>query len=220
MRAPKPQPGRIQRAIKRAAKELFGFQKTAQGQPDPDLTARSQEAREWFRNKALATKRVNRTAMLKERRKNSVTDPTQHSVGRMHMFFYDAKLKKDLPYWDKFPVIFIIELYDDGFLGINLHYLPPMLRAKLMDALYTTLNGSHTDTQKLQINYKILKNASRFRLFKPCIKRYLSAHIASRMVEIKANEWDHVMMLPLQQFQKASASEVWADSVAKIRQGQ
>lgn len=218
MRQPRPVPGRVRRAIKQAAKDLFGFQKAAQGRPDPGLTARSQEAREWFRDKALSTVRVNRTKMLKERRKNSVTSTNLTSVGKMHMFFYDAKLKAELPYWDKFPVIFIIEIYNDGFLGINLHYLPPVLRAKLMDALYTTMTGNDDDNRKLRITYSILKNASRFRLFKPCIKRYLSSHIASRMVEVEPSEWDYIMMLPTQQFQKASAAEVWADSMSKIRQ--
>jgi hypothetical protein len=58
-------------------------------------------------------------------------------------------------------------MYADGFLGINLHYISPLLRAKLMDALYSTINNkNYNDTTSLQISYDILKSAAQFRLFK------------------------------------------------------
>ena len=44
--------------------------------------------------------------------------------GRLNMFFYDPKFKKTLPYYDTFPLVLPLEPYSDGFLGINLHYLP------------------------------------------------------------------------------------------------
>jgi hypothetical protein len=62
----------------------------------------------------------------------------------MYCFFYEAKNKDDpdvLPYWDRFPLIFPIDIKGDRLLSMNLHYLPPFHRAKLMDALYTTSNS-------------------------------------------------------------------------------
>ena len=42
--------------------------------------------------------------------------------GLLNMFFYDPKMKKKLPYYDRFPLILPIETYSNGFLGINFHY--------------------------------------------------------------------------------------------------
>ena len=55
--------------------------------------------------------------------------------GKLNMFMYDPKFKKTLPYYDTFPLVLPIEKYSDGFLGINLHYLPIPLRIKLLDRL-------------------------------------------------------------------------------------
>ena len=75
----------------------------------------------------------------------------------MFMFIYDPKHKDTLPFYDTFPLVFPIEIYSDSFLGINLHYLPPVLRAKLMDALYTTANNNKYNEYKL-INISIKIN--------------------------------------------------------------
>ena len=33
----------------------------------------------------------------------------------MYTFFYDPKTKDKLPYYDRFPVVIINEIYPDGF---------------------------------------------------------------------------------------------------------
>jgi hypothetical protein len=138
---------------------------------------------------------------------------SQNSVGKMYMFVYDPKHKDTLPYYDTFPLIFPIEFYGDSFLGINLHYLPPMLRAKLMDALYATINNKkYNKTTQLIISYQILKSASRFKHFEPCIKKYLMSHVGSAFIYISPDEWDFALMLPTERFNKASKQQVWANA--------
>jgi hypothetical protein len=198
------------------------FQKLAQGKPDDlSLTSggRKQEAREWYRQKASEVTSVNvNQFMNKAKKERVVSNITPNQIGQMFMFFYDAKLKKELPYWDKVPLIFPIEIYGDGFLGINLHYLPPMYRAKLMDALYTSIsNNKYDDTTRLQISYSIMKGVKKFRFFKPCIKRYLNSHVQSKFVSISPTEWDMALMLPTERFQKKKKQTVWEDSVRKIK---
>ena len=58
--------------------------------------------------------------------------------GRMYMFKYIPKMKSQLPYWDMFPVGIVMNAYPDKgyFSMLNFHYLPPILRAELMDAIY------------------------------------------------------------------------------------
>lgn len=186
----------------------------AQGIRAGKLPARSQEARDWYRNlaKKLA---VNPSTLIREDRERLKTQPR---LGSMYHFFYDPKTKADMPYYDTFPLIFKIEDYSDGFLGINLHYLPLPLRAKLMDALYTIANNERfDDSTKLKISYGILKGVTKFKFFQPCIKRYLRTHVRSRFMEIHSSEWDVALWLPTEQFQKARKTEVWADSRKMVK---
>lgn len=175
------------------------------------------EYRQWFRNRAQQISRVDTNKLMEKNRSYTLKNLKVQDIGRMIMFFYDAKTKDDLPYWDKFPLVFPISYYDDGFLGINLHYLPPMYRAKLMDQLYTTATNDKFDsTTKLRITYDILKAASRFRLFRPCIKRYLTSHVKSRFIFVPSDEWDLALMLPTARWQKASSKRVWRDSLIQM----
>jgi hypothetical protein len=102
---------------------------------------------------------------------------------------------------------------EGGFYGINLHYLPPSLRANLMDALYSITNNKRYDENtKLRISYATLKNASKYRYFKPCFKHYLASHVKSRFIEIQPVEWDIALFLPTERFEKAGKSKVFADT--------
>jgi hypothetical protein len=128
----------------------------------------------------------------------------------MFLFQYDAKHKETLPYWDMFPLVFPIEMDSKGFLGINLHYLPPTLRASLFEGL--TRFKSKSASKDLAINYQILTKYSSLSYFKPCVKRYLYGHVRSKFMYIEPEEWPIAIFLPLQKFQKASAGKVYADS--------
>lgn len=131
--------------------------------------------------------------------------------GKMYLFHYDPKTKEKLPYYDRTPLIFVVDKLPDGFYGINLHYLPPHLRMKLLAALITKTNGKG-EQARLRISYQILKNASSLRYFKPTFKRYLYSHVKSMFVEIPFEEWRFVSMLPLARWTKASAKTVYSDS--------
>ena len=175
------------------------------------------DSRAWMRDTASKIKFVNRNRLLDDPN-NVVNSLDKDSIGKMYTFFYDPKNKDTLPYYDQFPLIFMIgPKGSTGFLGINLHYLPPALRAKLMDSLYDTINNKRYDeTTKLRINYQILSSASRFRYFKPCVKHYLSEHVQSNFLNIEPRFWDAALMLPTEKFRKATAETVWNDSRSLI----
>jgi hypothetical protein len=175
------------------------------------IPSRTKEAREWFRNIAKNT-RGNQTKpeRLLQASDNKVT---RVLPGRMYHFFYDPKHKDTLPYFDIFPLIFMVGKAQDGFYGINLHYLPPPLRAKLMDSLYTISSDKRYDENtKLRISYNVLNGAAKYRYFKPCFKHYLYRHVESRFIEIFSSEWDIALMLPTQRFRFANQQKVWSDS--------
>ena len=175
------------------------------------------DARNWYRNTAKKMTRVNDKQIMRDKERLT-THMNRQSIGRMFMFYYDAKTKDELPYWDQFPLVFPIQLYNDGFLGINLHYISPLMRAKLMNALYMTINNkNYDDTTRLRINYRILSGAARFKYFQPCIKRYLFSHVRSRYFYVKPNEWDMALMLPTERFVGENKQNVFRDSSQKIR---
>ena len=185
-----------------------------QGVRAGQIPARTADARNWFRDKAASTNVAPSTLIKRNRAK--VVGRT--AVGSMYMFQYDPKLKQKLPYYDRFPLIFMIEDYSNGFLGINMHYLPPQLRARLMDALYDTVNNQRYDeSTKLRVSYNLLKSVAKYKMFKPTVKRYLTQQVRSRFILIDPVEWDIALFLPTQRFSKASADKVWSDSRKMIR---
>ena len=179
------------------------------------IPARENKAREWYRDTAQTYRRVNEGQLMRGDRDRLTGRPL---IGQMYLFNYDAKTKATLPYFDRFPLIFPFKKVKGGFYGINLHYLPLQYRAKLMDSLYdVTNNDRYDETTRLRISYDILSNASRFRYFKPCVKRYLTSQLRSRFLYIYPTEWDIALFLPLERFQGASKATVFKDSRQALR---
>jgi len=170
----------------------------------------SPDVRDWFRDKAREVRSVRVESLV-----NKNPDHTKNSVrpGFMYLFQYDPKYKEELPYYDRFPLIFPFEDQGDSFLAMNLHYLPHVYRARLLDNLYELLNNSkYNETTKIRASYALLNSASRYKYFKPCVKRYLHSHVRSRFLQIPANEWDIAMFLPLERFAKKSKNYVYKES--------
>jgi len=187
-----------------------------QGARQGIIPARTIAAREWYRS-AAGKLTSNISPGVFERRTDEVRKVSSMEFGYMYAFKYDPKTKNDLPYYDTFPLIFPVRMDSDGFLGINFHYLPPVLRAKLMNALYSTLtNKKYDDTTKVKISYSILQSASKYRFFKPMLKKYLRSHVRSQFLEIQVNEWDIAIFLPTESFRKADTGRVWEDSRKQI----
>lgn len=178
------------------------------------ITPRTAESRDWFRRRVQSIRRVNRSQLMKE---EPIQLKNQFVPGAMVMFFYDPKLKKTLPYYDGFPLVIVLDKAEGGFLGLNLHYLPPTLRAKFLDALLEVASDTkYNDQTKFDVTYSLLKRAAKFKYFKPCIKHYLTDHIRSRFGFIPAPEWEIATFLPTADWQKASGSAVYKDSKAMI----
>ena len=122
------------------------------------------------------------------------------SFNKLHFFRYDPKLKATLPYYDTFPLVMPIQSAKGGFLGINFHYLPIPLRMKLLETL---------DKRGFRGDYRKLKN---IREVKPTIKHYLRKQFASGFLELEEDDYAPSIFMPVAQFRKAGASQVWRDS--------
>jgi hypothetical protein len=175
-----------------------------------------ENSRMWLREQAQSVRQVNNPRNMLQKNERLVTNV---GIGRMYLFMYDPKTKDDLPYFDRFPLIFPFQKVTGGFYGVNMHYLPHILRARLMDALYTVANNkANDDTTKLRLSYEVLNTASKFRYFKPCVKHYLNNHVKSRFLWVPAEQWDTALFLPLERFVGANKQQVWRDSRRMVRQ--
>ena len=178
------------------------------------ITPRTAESQAWFQKQAGYLGRINNNALLKE---PVLKTESEQIPGGMFMYFYDPKTKDTLPYYDKFPLTIIVGPAAGGFTGLNLHYLPMVLRAKLLDALMDiTSDKKYDDNTKFNLSYNTLKKASKMRYFKPCFKRYLTANVKSRFARVPASEWEIATFLPTASFEKASKTTVWKDSRGMI----
>ena len=136
------------------------------------------------------------------------------SVGRLNLFGYNPKLRKTLPYYDVFPLVLPLDTIPGGFMGMNFHYLPPMVRTRLLSRVQQFADdrklGKNT---KFDVNYDDVKSV---RIAKPTIKKYLYSHVRTGFLRINADEAATAIFLPVQRFKKASTIKVYADSVRRF----
>jgi hypothetical protein len=178
------------------------------------VPARTEEARKWYREMASKQGRINERKLI-----SSDKDRTTNTIkpGSMYMYLYDPKHKATLPYYDRAPLVFPFKVEGGKFWGINLHYLPLELRAKLMDALYETrINSRYDESTRLRISYQLLNSASKYKYFEPCVKQYLINHVQSEFMYVYPSEWDVALWLPTERFVKATKTQVWSDSRKKV----
>ena len=112
---------------------------------------------------------------------------TRARFGFPLMFKYSPKHASTLPYYDILPMPILLAKYPDGFLGLNLHYLPWAKRLQLADRILRATKN------RKRITYPIIKRAwNSLRL--PMgysyliIRRYLTSHIQS---PIAIFNWDN-----------------------------
>jgi len=136
----------------------------------------------------------------------------QLEPGGMYLFIYDPKYASTLPYYDRLPLCFPFDDISGGFAGLNLHYLPPLLRMKLMGRLLDYSDREISDKSKIEVSWNMLKGFSSFPEAKPTVKKYLYSQVKSRFLKIDPTHWKASIFLPLQSFQNSNATGVWKDS--------
>lgn len=172
-------------------------------------------AKKWFSDKiaSLDKTKLKETNMSDLRYRGQI--PLE---GRMVYYAYKAKYDGVLPYWDRFPLIIVLSETNKHILGLNLHYLPPKLRETFMKALMDTLNNDNMDkTTRFKATHDILKAATKYRYFKPCIKLYLKNQVRSNLMIIRTQMWHRAIHLPTANFKGASITQVWNDSRKKYQ---
>jgi len=134
-------------------------------------------------------------------------------IGGMFLYLYDPKYKATLPFYDMFPLTLPVEMYMDGFLGLNLHYLPPLARIKILNSLIQlTDENKYNKNKRLSISYEYMKGYSnQLKGVEGCIKRYLFAHVRSSFHEVNPSDWEKAAVLPLHRW-KINSNRRYAGS--------
>lgn len=185
--------------------EIYKQQLEAEG-----LDANTKASRDWFLDKMeeISNVRVDRNKI-----RSQLPVAATYFTGRMYMFFYKPKNRLELRYYDRFPLVILLDRYKEGFLGLNLHYLPIDLRQRLYyNLLPRATNDRYDKSTRLKINYEYLLGKSFLKAHRPCVKRYLYKNIIGKVANVPANEWEVAVHLPTAYFKKATQSKVHKES--------
>ena len=182
------------------SKYIQSVVKAAKGRP---------KSTEWFRDKIKELGQPTAMQLIRDGKKAA-----RPFYGNLNMFFYDPKTKVKLPYYDTFPLVLPLEGIRGGFMGMNFHYLPPLLRFRLLELMqrYATSPDLKSST-RMDVSYD---RVAALPIVRPTIKKYLWSHVRSNFLRIDIQEAAIAVHLPVQQFKKRSAQYVWSQSRRRI----
>jgi len=107
-------------------------------------------------------------------------DTAGFSPGELYFFTYSAQTKQ--PYYDMYPLSYVIEYQTGGFLGCNLHYV--------------TLN------QRDELAKSLLNNSAQGAVAVPrrTLHKYVYTGVRGTPYRIPNTEWSDVAQLPTEKF--------------------
>lgn len=171
---------------------------------EEDFGKYQEEAKSWFsrRSKVVQDGHADYRHTLRPR------------MGRMYVYMYDPKYKKELPYYDRFPLVLVMRVTDNHILGLNMHYLSPIWRARLLNNLQKFRNNDKYDrTTRMRMEWAFLKSApSKYRGAAFAVKKYRRDHLRSKMLVVQPHEWFTSLFLPYERFMKSTKYRVWEDA--------
>lgn len=168
---------------------------------------------QWYREQVRKLGTINVNKILREGKKANLIFP-----GEMYIFKYDAKTKDTLPYYDMYPLVLPFRKMENGFLGVNLHYMPYGARFFTLKQLskFTTDRSLDEDT-RVRLSWRLLESSIKFDAARACVKHYLSDFLQTRLTKIPYPDWIIASQLPVEGFIGAPKSTVWRDTREKYR---
>lgn len=183
---------------------------------------------DWFKSKVRSLQLLSTSAQVGY---DSYSNPLK---GFMYFFFYEAKHRRTLEYWDRFPLVLPFNIRGNRMWGLNFHYLPYNERVLLFASLDKLIRDSNIEEQKkFHIGWQLIGQFGRLKLAKPCVHQYILSpqYVKSKFLHIDSDEWITALLMPNEQFYshdpkvgddidkfvKKSKQEVWKDSLIKSR---
>ena len=128
------------------------------------------------------------------------------NFGMMNLFYYRPKGAEKLPYYDIFPLVIPIgRRLNDGFVGINFHYLSVPQRWLLLERLSmfqmpSELDSFDTEEGAGDVMALFWSKIRRKRGVKPIVRRYLTKNIQSYFLKIELSEMLIALAIPMERF--------------------
>jgi len=118
--------------------------------------------------------------------------------GHIMMFDYMPEKDKNVKYFDSFPLVYIVSISGDSFLGSDLRRIDPMRRQKVIDAL----------------------SDDRLMLPRSTLSKYLIKNVKGFFLDIAHDEWESASLLPLENFvsikdgkqESVKTTDVWKNT--------
>ena len=111
---------------------------------------------------------------------DDAADTGGFAAGQLYFFTYQAQTRQ--PFYDMYPLSYVIEMRSNGFLGCNLHYL------RL--------------TQREELAMSLLNNSAQGAIAVPprTLHKYVYAGVRGQPYRIPNTEWTDVAQLPTEKF--------------------
>lgn len=185
--------------------------------PEP-MEPNTLEARRWLELKAREIGQIDSRHLFYDSER-IIYDHKKILPGKMYLFRYNPLHKAKLSYYDILPLVFPVEKYKDGFLGINFHYLPIQMRILLLDRLKPfAINSMNFDeTTRIRLSYNLLTSFSRLNIVQPTLHRYLYSRFRSRMMQVLPDDWEAALALPCERFVGENKNVVYRNSKRSIK---
>ena len=141
-------------------------------------------SRDWYRQKIYQKSPAN---IITDERSDEIGDELKRDVNltttfprlfNLMFYQYEAKTRQDLPFYDKYPLAFVLETDNRSFFAVNLHYYSPEERMGLVASLAED---------------KIPK-------FRKGAHKYLLSEVRSPYLILAQPEWQTMCLLPVEEF--------------------
>ena len=111
---------------------------------------------------------------------DDAADTAGFATGQLYFFTYSAQTKQ--PYYDMYPLSYVIEYQKGGFLGCNIHYVPL--------------------TQRDELAISLLNNSAQGAVAVPrrTLHKYVYTGVRGTPYRIPNAEWSDVAQLPTERF--------------------
>ena len=160
----------------------------------------------WYRQKVqeLLPKPQVRQMIREGRKEGKVT--VRPNFGTMNLFYYRPKTPQRLKYWDIFPLVIPMgRRLNNGFVGINFHYLSVPQRWALLERLQmfqtpSTLDAFDSEEGSDEVMALFWPQIKKKKGVRPIVRRYLTEYMKSRFLKIELSEMLIAASLPVERF--------------------
>ena len=133
--------------------------------------------------------------------------------GKLYAYYYMAKGRDDLPFFDTFPMVFPFAKNGDTFHGLNMHYLDYQMRFALFKELLKISSATNlNESSKMKFTWEMVKGVSKLAPAQACVKQYRFDHVRSPFLEIEPNDWATALLMPLARWSGSTDAAVWQES--------